>query len=597
MHLYRRNKIYYYRIKIPKDLKPFFKKQEIHKSLKTINKLIAYKYVKILQTHFEFIKKGIQMEKFTSTQLHTAVSNFITLKFEETENELYNHPNPQETLSWQKGEWHAGITQLNKQLLNQEYDQSIKDQAKIIITKLEYSYSNEEFNQLCRHLIEGHIQSLQVFISKIETKTYSSHKNPYTPDFITESLETPPSLFPTQVNHIGNRNNIQDPISIETLPIAKNIVTIECAFDMYYNRYIKLKQRSKDTLSKLLNVKKLLLLNFSSDMDIKKVTEDDLLEFRNKLTQLPKRYTLHAKTKNLTNLDNIISVGYTINIEPIDSKTINMHLQYLSSFWEYCSTNQRLIDFNPHQDLHIDGSSSKDKKRTAYTSKELSLIFSSPFYTESLNTEIITNPEHIFIPLLALYQGARLNELCQLYKEDIKQVDGIWSIDLNREKDKSIKNDNSVRVIPIHPKIIESGFIDYVQSIKTDRLWPNLKKALTHELKTGETEASAKGTFSKDFSKWFRVHLNRKYVTKGSDKVFHSLRHNIIHNFRDLGISGEHPPALLGHLSEHEMTFVTYGKNIPVEFLLETLKKVNYDVYSIEVAIKRVKKAVSKFYN
>ena len=85
MHIYRRGKVYYYRIKIPKYLISHFKKQEIHKSLKTINKLIAYKYVKILQTHFEFIKQGILMNKLTSDQIHSAVSNFISLKFEETE--------------------------------------------------------------------------------------------------------------------------------------------------------------------------------------------------------------------------------------------------------------------------------------------------------------------------------------------------------------------------------------------------------------------------------------------------------------------------------------------------------------------------------
>jgi len=46
---------------------------------------------------------------------------------------------------------------------------------------------------------------------------------------------------------------------------------------------------------------------------------------------------------------------------------------------------------------------------------------------------------------------------------DIKQIDKIWFIDINRYmNDKELKNASSERVIPIHPKLNELSFLEFV---------------------------------------------------------------------------------------------------------------------------------------
>ena len=83
------------------------------------------------------------------------------------------------------------------------------------------------------------------------------------------------------------------------------------------------------------------------------------------------------------------------------------------------------------------------------------------------------------MPLLGLYTGARLNELCQLYVNDIRQIDKIWCIDINRNtNDKKLKNASSERIIPIHPKLIELRFLEFVKEQKSNqsqRLFSHLK--------------------------------------------------------------------------------------------------------------------------
>ncbi|MEG2046654.1 MAG: hypothetical protein RR100_07380, partial [Comamonas sp.] len=73
---------------------------------------------------------------------------------------------------------------------------------------------------------------------------------------------------------------------------------------------------------------------------------------------------------------------------------------------------------------------------------------------------------HYWLPLLALFTGARANELAQLRLSDIVEKDGIMCIDINagedidgmrRKSTKTVKT--SVRLVPIHSDLIALGFL------------------------------------------------------------------------------------------------------------------------------------------
>ncbi|MGR3660504.1 MAG: DUF6538 domain-containing protein, partial [Paracoccaceae bacterium] len=66
-------------------------------------------------------------------------------------------------------------------------------------------------------------------------------------------------------------------------------------------------------------------------------------------------------------------------------------------------------------------------------------------------------------PFVAAYQGARLEEICQIMVVNIKTYDGVPCIELTDEDDiQKIKNRSSFRTIPIHPALITEGFMDLV---------------------------------------------------------------------------------------------------------------------------------------
>ncbi len=65
-------------------------------------------------------------------------------------------------------------------------------------------------------------------------------------------------------------------------------------------------------------------------------------------------------------------------------------------------------------------------------------------------------------------QGFRLNEITQLYINDIVVEDETWYFRINtNNKNQQIKNNASRRVVPIHPKLIELNFLDYIEKLSS----------------------------------------------------------------------------------------------------------------------------------
>lgn len=113
-------------------------------------------------------------------------------------------------------------------------------------------------------------------------------------------------------------------------------------------------------------------------------------------------------------------------------------------------------------------------KRTAVTksfldSNLVSLFSAWPYkqYSADINRNTVlqnaTSYSFWLMPL-GLFTGARLNELCQLRAHDvIRDIHGVNLIDINANGfNKSLKNEQSERQIPICSKLIQMGFLDFV---------------------------------------------------------------------------------------------------------------------------------------
>ena len=171
-----------------------------------------------------------------------------------------------------------------------------------------------------------------------------------------------------------------------------------------------------------------------------------------------------------------------------------------------------------------------ESKQRAFTLPELKRLFEG---TEI--QAIAKNPKlahHFWLPHLGLFTGARVNEICQLNPQtDIvsEPETGIWHIWITTESEsdsrvrKSVKTGESRRV-PIHKKLIELGFLKYVEQVKatgSKLLFPDWKPI--NRRASGEAE------------KWFRGLL------------------------RDTGLRDETPKACILGMHVFRHTLLTYG--------------------------------------
>ncbi len=244
------------------------------------------------------------------------------------------------------------------------------------------------------------------------------------------------------------------------------------------------------------------------------------------------------------------------------------------------------IDRNPFARVKITGKKRDRKKHTnidggyqSFTTDELQKIFSAPLFTGCENDtngfnkkgNKLVRRHRYWAPIIALWTGARMNEILQLERADIKQIGGIWCLSVTDEEEisydpdtftKHLKNQNAIRDIPIHPRLISFGFIEWVNTVKKGRLFP---------------EASS-GTVDKPsilFSKRFKTFLSSRKVWQVRKKVFHSFRNNFNDELRKGGVHPELRETINGWARQHEMD-AKYGHTHKVDKLYAEICKVEY---------------------
>lgn len=165
-----------------------------------------------------------------------------------------------------------------------------------------------------------------------------------------------------------------------------------------------------------------------------------------------------------------------------------------------------------------------------------------------------TQAGRYWLPLLGLYTGARVNEVCQLNPQwDVRQDQetGIWFFDITDETPtaegvtKSVKNKTSKRKIPIHSALLGLGFLDYLERVKATGA-----ALLFPEFPPGVVKAASKA------EKWFRKHLDAlglRDETPGARIVgFHAFRSTLSAKAEE--IDEPRVDAITGHKRDGEST-------------------------------------------
>jgi integrase len=235
--------------------------------------------------------------------------------------------------------------------------------------------------------------------------------------------------------------------------------------------------------------------------------------------------------------DALLSSGQTaVNTDKI--------LTMFSTLLSYAH-DQGWLASNPAKGVKVGARSNAKAARLPFDLPALKLIFGSSIYTEHARPPGGAGEAAYWLPLLALYTGARLEELAQLAPGDVHEAPypdasgnrrSAWVIRISDiGEGQEVKTASSRRRVPVHQDLIALGFVKYAQSVTGPRLFPMLK---------ADTDGREGALFGKWFGKWIR-----KLGVSDSRMVFHSFRHLLKHTMREAGITEEVSDAITGHAS------------------------------------------------
>ena len=261
------------------------------------------------------------------------------------------------------------------------------------------------------------------------------------------------------------------------------------------------------------------------------------------------RHVHHVTSKTISDyLASLVEVG-------IGARTRDKHLMVLKRYFDHTISTEEYRGKNPTTGQSV--FSSTERKRLKgwepFDDKDLAAIFNPVNYAS------LAKPHEFWFPVLGLFTGARIAEIAQLGLSDVGEEDGIPCLSINDEDGRNVKTDAAIRRIPIHPVLLQMGFLDYVNDVRkipgAQRVFPYLRR-------------DAFGSYADVPGEAFRRYLNSLSVSEKPKRVFHSFRKSANNTLKQGGVSEEHRCAMIGHAHE-TVNSATYGQPLGVAFLTE----------------------------
>jgi len=344
--------------------------------------------------------------------------------------------------------------------------------------------------------------------------------------------------------------------------------SISVGIDKFISEKYKLTSKSEMMMRTHIEM----LIEEFGDISLGKLDRGMCVKFKDDIRKLPRN---RSKIQQYRNLDFHEQVSLNVDEKDrISTTTVNNILGYVSSFMKWSVING-FVEVNFFEGMKLKKQIRQRDERDRFTEKEIKKIFQKHNYIEF--TEVENHKySNYWSPLISVFSGLRLNEICSLYLDNIIQekVNGrkkIWCFNILEEPDrpdKHLKTLSSKRVVPIHDTLIDLGFLEFVELLKKRH---TNRQRLFQELKYGE------GSYIRNVSYFF----NKKYLPllglKTDKKNFHSIRHTVVDHLKQRLVDISFINELVGH-HHGNIDLDRYGKGYTPDIIYnKCVKKINYE--------------------
>ncbi|MEM9403225.1 MAG: site-specific integrase [Pseudomonadota bacterium] len=241
--------------------------------------------------------------------------------------------------------------------------------------------------------------------------------------------------------------------------------------------------------------------------------------------------------------------------------TVKNQLSHLNAFFEWC-LRRGVVEQNVFagmgKTIESKTGGRASSSRRAWTETELKTL---------LNGLPSNDPALSALTLLALYTGARQEEICQLTTGDIHE-NALRIATEGATYDG--KTEAARRIVPIHP-VIQRLVVDLVSRSEDGFLIPGLDFV-------GPDRRRA-NRLGKRF-----VTLRKRLGLGSKSTVFHSLRNTFMEGLEAAKVPLPTAKLIVGH-SRSDLTYGGYSKKVPIAVLNEAIQRLSFG--SIDLLAKR----------
>jgi hypothetical protein len=518
--LFRRNgDTIFYRVTVPFPLRPYFRRVQVWRSLKTSHRDQATLRSARLTLHFQRLCLTLRKDgaRMTPAEIDALIERWMAVELEKTEEIRDTFHFDDEQRDFMAGLLadryeEAGRMDRNPIHVAPEADALLQAAGLPLL-----DHDTRAFKRLCRKL-----QLAKTNVLGIELERWQNIYDT-TPHARSESSLT--AILPTGAGL---------PLSLRTAPTTS--VRPSPLLSEVVKKYLAEKPRAKRTAEPVRKEFEKFIKTIGGDRPIAEI----------------------AKTEGRTYKEDLLQVCKVI----LNTSAQRIHM--VSGCCEWARKQGYVEDTWPNPMKGLAPNRKEFAKQATlirpFTHAELVRVFSS----QKFFTQRATRPDRYWVTLICLFQLCRREEAAQLAVKDIGEREGIPFISITDfGEDQSVKTPGSKRTMPIHSSLIALGFLEYVQSIrkkKHTRLFPTL--TLCGHLYSGA------------IGKWFSQVLDRNGLT---DKalVMHSLRHDI-HYLRTLGCPSDVAEMLTGHTASSVHNQYEHRELTKLSRLQEGLEKLQF---------------------
>ena len=476
---------YYYRSRIPFDLiEHFGGLKEFRISLKCAIKSRSIRTTKILDQKvsgiYEEIRQGMKSLEIDDIK--------EILRIEIRKQILHAHHVDLGTNKWSDSgvEKSLGTAEKKDSNLREILKDDLKSYLKQVDSKMEgilesMSIKIEKesigFKRLREHFIDLYLMRYE-WIRELVLKTGKSDDD-FRKDFDSKfGLDLFPDMNGSLSNSVGLTETLMKeqlpnistaPNDLPYLPIAGGLLSSNA------KTFFERKRIEGKKIKEIESDKRIVeeFIEIVGDIDFSTITKKEVSHYIDVQIKLPPNRKKSPKYRDLSILEVM-----ELNLSQKEIQTpqnINKRITKLSVFGNW-GVRQGLLITNPFSGMKF-SVKKQPHTRQPFTAGELRIIFKPETYlkwtihfSHPYRKDRVSNHlPYYWIFLLGIFSGMRTNEMCQILLSQVKKEKGIWFIFIEDSEETKVKTENAIRKVPLHPQLIDLGFVDYVTAQKKSK--------------------------------------------------------------------------------------------------------------------------------